>query len=171
MSNLVSTFPSQASFPWLDSEKNAHWHKIVEHIQRVTLWCIATVRLSHLHLELKRLVIAEGVEGEDDLGDNRVRVRVGAARLGGGGGRQRRRRRRGLLPGAGDDGGTLHEPHRAVGAGRLQVLRLLGHRHGGRWRPGDWFLRELSVPGWMVREVGPVLERGSRRGGVARRGC
>jgi hypothetical protein len=32
--------------------KYAHRHKIIIHIQRVTLWCIAIVRLSHLHLEL-----------------------------------------------------------------------------------------------------------------------
>jgi hypothetical protein len=32
--------------------KDAHWHKVIVHIQRVTLWCIAIVCLSHLHLEL-----------------------------------------------------------------------------------------------------------------------
>jgi hypothetical protein len=62
----------------------------------------------------------EGVEVEDDLGDDRVWVRDGAvgrrgARCGACGG---------ILPGAGDDGGALHEPHGAVGPRRLQVLHL-----------------------------------------------
>jgi hypothetical protein len=32
--------------------KDAHWHKVIVHVQRVTLWCIAIVCLGHLHLEL-----------------------------------------------------------------------------------------------------------------------
>ena len=32
--------------------KDAHWHEVIVHIQRVTLWCIATAPLCHLHLNL-----------------------------------------------------------------------------------------------------------------------
>ena len=71
----------------------------------------------------RRVVVAEGIEGEDDLGDNWVRVRVGTSGVW-----ALCRRRRGLLPGAGDDGGALHEPQGAVGPRRLHVLRLLRHR-------------------------------------------
>ena len=71
----------------------------------------------------RRVVVAEGIEGEDDIGDNWVRVRVGTSGVW-----ALRRRRRGLLPGAGDDGGAFHEPHGALGRPRLQVLHLLGHR-------------------------------------------
>jgi hypothetical protein len=61
---------------------------------------------------------AEGVEGQHDLGDNRVRVSF----AGGGGG---------ALPSLGDDRGALHEPHGAVRPRRLQVLRrLVSHPAG-----------------------------------------
>lgn len=68
---------------------------------------------------LGRGLVAEGVEGEDDLGDHRVRVRTAGLGVGGGGG---------LLPGAGDYGGAFHEPHAAFGPRRLQGLHLLCHR-------------------------------------------
>lgn len=98
------------------------------HIQRVTFWCNAIVRLSHYHLKLARRVVIERIEGYNDLGDDRIRVRVGtigvgAGRGGGGGGGSN------LLLGAGDDGGALHEPQGAGGPHRLRVLRLR-HRHG-----------------------------------------
>ena len=71
----------------------------------------------------RRVVVAEGIEGEDDIGDNWVRVRVGTSGVW-----ALCRRRRGLLPGAGDNGGALHEPQGAVGSRHLHVLRLLRHR-------------------------------------------
>ena len=55
----------------------------------------------------RRVVVAEGIEGEDDLGDNWVRVRVGTSGVW-----ALCRRRRGFLPGAGDDGGALHMSHK-----------------------------------------------------------
>lgn len=71
--------------------------------------------MCHLHLELDGgLRGAEGVEGEHDLGDDRVRVPIPGGRGG-------------ALPGLGDDGGALHEPHGAVRPRRLQVLGLLAH--------------------------------------------
>lgn len=104
----------------------------------------------------RHVIVAEGIEGEDDLSDNWVRVRVGTAGVGAG-------RGGGLLPGAGDDGGALHEPQGAVGQRRLQVLRLLRHCRGvgdsvdGGVPMIDRFLSRIGLIGWVgaVHVMGP----------------
>jgi hypothetical protein len=110
---------------------------------------------------LVRRIVEEGVDGEDDLGDDQVRVGAAGlgARCGGGSGS-------GLLPGMGDDGGALHEPHGTAGPRRLQVPRHPGHcrRVGGvpasgLVHPGA---RCARSGGWSAY-WGPEL--GSRRGG------
>lgn len=77
------------------------------------------------------LLGAEEVKGEDDLGDDGVRV--GAGGVGGG---------HGALPGVRDDRGALHQPHGALGPRRLEVLGLLAHPAAPRW-----WLRARSLPG------------------------